>query len=132
MPELSTYNSAFSYSTDGTSYTTVRVKTFPEVAAKRSSIDVTDLSDDAKRYIPGIRETSETLDFDANYDATVYAALEALADRTDIKQKLALSDGSTWSWEGGISPALKSGEVNGVVEMTISSIPATVPAFSAA
>lgn len=127
MAEISTYNTKFEYGTSETSMTSVKVKTFPEVAAKRSSIDVTDLSDDAKRYIPGIRETPETLDFDANYDPTVLSTIEALRDNNSIYQKLTFSDGSGYKWQGGLSCALKAGNVNEAVSMTISSIPSTVP-----
>lgn len=129
MAEISTYNSKFSYGTTEASMTEVKVKTFPEVAAKRSSIDVTDLSDAAKRYIPGIRETPESLDFEANYDKTVYDTIEKLKDNNEIYQKLTLSDGSSWSWQGGLSVALSAGKVNEAVQMVISAIPATVPVF---
>lgn len=128
---ISSYNSKFSYKKGSSgAAVNVSIKTFPGVAAKRSSIEITDMSMDARTYIPGIRETPETLDFDANYDKAVYAALDALGDATDIEQTLELSDGSKWTWTGAISPALKDGSVNGVVEMTITSIPSTVPTYS--
>lgn len=131
MAEISTYKSKFSYGTSESSMTEVKVKTFPEVAAKRSSIEVTDLSDAAKRYIPGIRETPESLDFEANYDKTVYSAIEALKDNNGVYQKLELSDGSSFSWQGGLSVSLSAGKVNEAVQMVISSTPATVPQYNA-
>ena len=125
---LHTYNTALKYGT--TSPTTeVRIKDFPSILGKRSSVEVTDLSDDAQRFIPGIRQQGESFDFLANYDPTVYSEINEL----NAVQKCALvySDGSGYTWDGKISASVNEGAVDGVIEMTISITPESVPVWAA-
>lgn len=125
---LHTYNTVLKYGT--TSPTTpVKIKDFPSILGKRSSVEVTDLSDDAQRFIPGIRQQGESFDFLANYDPEVYAAINEL----DAVQKCALvySDGSGYTWDGKISASVNEGAVDGVVEMTVSITPESVPVWAA-
>lgn len=128
MSELSTYGISLKYG--ATSATTeVKIKDFPSVLGKRNALEVTDLSDDAQRFIPGIRSQSESLDFTANYSKTVYAAINAL---TEVQKcELSFPDGSKFDWEGWISASIKEGAVNAVMEMTISITPTTVPVWTA-
>ncbi len=104
------------------------IKNFPEILAKRSSIDVTTLSDDAKKYIPGIRQTPDSFDFLANYDAAEYEALNGLTTEQDCK--LIFGDGSGFTWKGGVSASISSGEVDNPLNMTISVVPSTVPVWA--
>ena len=125
---LHTYNTVLKYG--ATSPTTpLRIKDFPSILGKRSSIETTDLSDDAQTFIPGIRQQGESFDFLANYDATEYSKINAL----DEVQKCALiySDGSGYTWDGRISASVNEGSVDAVVEMTISITPTTVPVWAA-
>lgn len=107
--------------------TEVIIKDFPSLLGKRSSLETTTLSDDAQTFIPGIRQQSESFDFTANYDATVYAALNSL----DGVQKWSLefSDGSGYTWDGAVSVSVNEGSVDAVMEMTISVSPSTVPVW---
>ena len=107
-----------------------KIKNFPEILGKRSSLETTTLSDDAQTFIPGIRQTPETLDFGANYDATEYETLNALSG--DQECKLTFSDGSGYSWNGGVSASINEGDVDAVLEMTISITPSTVPVWNKA
>ena len=125
---LHTYNTVLKYG--ATSPTTpINIKDFPSILGKRSSVEITDLSDDAQRFIPGIRQQSESFDFLANYDPTVYSTINEL----DATQKCALiyADGSGYTWEGKISASVNEGSVDGVVEMTISITPESVPVWAA-
>lgn len=105
------------------------IKNFPSLLGKRSSLETTTLSDDAQTFIPGIRQQEDAFEFLANYDKTVYGELNNL----DGVQKceLAFSDGSKYTWDGYISVSANDGDVDSVVEMTISIIPASVPVWSA-
>lgn len=107
----------------------LRIKDFPSILGKRSSVEVTDLSDDAQRFIPGIRQQGESFDFLANYDPTEYSKINEL----DGVQKCALiySDGSGYTWDGYISASVNEGAVDGVVEMTVSITPTSVPVWAA-
>ena len=75
---LSTYGVSLKYGTSSP-MTAVVIKDFPSLLGKRSSLETTTLSDDAQTFIAGIRQQSESFDFVANYDPTVYNALNNLA-----------------------------------------------------
>lgn len=105
------------------------IKSFPSILGKRSALETTTMSDDAQTYIPGIRQTEETLDFGANYVAATYAELNALTGNQACK--LIFSDGSNYTWQGGVSATIDDGDVDAVINMTISITPATVPVWAA-
>lgn len=104
------------------------IKDFPAILGERSALETTTLSDDAQTYIPGIRQTSESFPFVTNYDSKVYAELNALTGEQDCE--LTFSDGSGYSWKGGVSASVNEGSVDSVLEMTISITPSTVPVWS--
>ena len=108
--------------------TQIVIKDTPVILAKRSSVETTTLSDDARTYIPGIRETSESFDFTANYDSEIFATLNGL----DKAQKCALvfSDGSGYTWDGNISASVNEAAIDAVLEMTISITPTTEPKWA--
>lgn len=108
--------------------TQIAIKDTPVILAKRSSVETTTLSDDARTYIPGLRESSESFDFTANYEADVFEALNGL----DTAQKCALvfNDGSGYTWDGNISASINEAAIDAVLEMTISITPTTVPVWS--
>ncbi len=107
---------------------TVDIKDFPSLLGKRSSLETTTLSDDAQTFIAGIRQQSESFDFTANYDPTVYSEINALDGEQECK--LTYSDGSGYSWRGAVSASVNEGSVDAVLEMTISVTPATVPEWA--
>lgn len=130
MAEISTYNTTLAYGSTSTLGTVVKIKSFPDgIIANRSSIEVTDLSDDAQRYIAGIRQTGDSLDFTANYDKDVFAAINGLS--AEQYWGLTFSDGSEITGKGMLSCSMNGGSVDAVVEMTVSIKPTTVPEFAA-
>ena len=124
---ISTYMTVLKYGADSPT-TEVQIKDFPSLLGKRSSLETTTLSDDAQTFISGIRQQSESFDFTANYDATVYASINALSEIQ--KCSLEFSDGSGYTWDGYISASVNEGSVDAVLEMTISITPATVPVWA--
>ena len=126
---MTAYNTVLKYG-ETSPTTQLTIKDTPVILAKRSSIEITSLSDDARCYIPGIRETSESFDFTANYDSEVFATLNAL----DKAQKCALvfSDGSGYTWDGNISASVNEAAIDAVLEMTISITPTSVPVWAKA
>ena len=124
---ISTYGVVLKYG-ETTPENTIAIKSFPQLLAERSHIDVTTLSDDAKIYIDGIRQTPESFSFTANWDKEVFNDLNSL----DAAQKCELDfpDGSKFTWDGLISVANNEGSVDAVVEMTINVTPVTVPVFT--
>ena len=123
---LSTYGVALKYG-ESTPQTTVVIKDFPSLLGKRSSLETTTLSDDAQTFIPGIRQQSESFDFVANYDPAVYSTLNGL--KGDQSWSLTFSDGSGYTWKGGVSVSVNEGAVDAVLEMTISVTPSTIPVW---
>lgn len=107
---------------------TYDIKDFPSILGKRSALETTTLSDDAQTYIAGIRQTEESFDFVTNYDATVYAEINALSG--DQECELVFGDGSKYTWEGSVSASVNEGSVDSVLEMTISVTPSTVPVWA--
>ena len=71
---ISSYNTKLMIGTK-----TYAIKDFPAILGERSALEITTLSDDAQRYIQGIRQQSESFPFLANYDATIYQELNALS-----------------------------------------------------
>lgn len=126
---MSTYGTVFKYGSD-TASKTLAIKSYPEILAKRAALETTTLSDDAKTYIPGIRETPDSFPFTMNYDAAVFAEINALNEVQ--KCELTFSDGSGFTFDGYLSASNNEGSVNAVAEMTISVMPATVPVFKSA
>lgn len=105
-----------------------KIKDFPAILGERSALETTTLSDDAQTYIQGIRQTSESFPFLANYDADDYEEINALTGEQDCK--LTFGDGSGFSWKGSASASINEGSVDSVLEMTISVVPSTVPVWS--
>ena len=105
-----------------------KIKDFPSILGQRSSLETTTLSDDAQTFIPGIRQQSENFPFLANYDATVYAEINALSG--DQECELTFGDGSKYTWAGSVSASINEGSVDAVLEMTITVTPSTVPVWS--
>ncbi|MBO7273706.1 MAG: hypothetical protein J6V22_02505 [Clostridia bacterium] len=104
------------------------IKDFPEILGQRSALETTTLSDDAQTFIPGIRQQSENFPFVTNYDATVYAEINALTGEQECK--LTFSDGSGFTWNGFVSASINEGSVDSVLEMTIVVVPSDVPVWS--
>ena len=126
---MSTYGTTFKYGATSADKT-LAIKSYPQIMAKRGSLEVTTLQDDAKVYIPSIRETPDSLDFNMNWDADVFAEINAL--EAVQKCELAFSDGSKFTFDGYLSASNNEGSVGAVAEMTISVMPASVPVFVAA
>ena len=124
---LSTYGVSLKYGASSP-MTAVTIKDFPSLLGKRSSLETTTLSDDAQTFIAGIRQQSESFDFVANYDPTVYNTLNSLAG--EQSWSLTFSDGSGYTWKGTVSVSVNEGAVDAVLEMTISVTPSTVPVWS--
>lgn len=126
---MSTYGTVFKYGATSADKE-LAIKSYPEILAKRAALETTTLSDDAKTYIPGIRETPDSFPFTMNYDAAVFAEINALS--AVQKCELTFSDGSGFTFDGYLSASNNEGSVNAVAEMTISVMPATVPVFKSA
>ena len=123
---ISTFGVSLKYG-ESSPQTDVKIKDFPSLLGKRSALETTDLSSDAQTFIAGIRQQSESFDFVANYEPTVYNTLNSLTG--DQSWSLTFSDGSGYTWKGSVSVSVNEGSVDAVLEMTISVTPSTVPVW---
>lgn len=123
---ISTYGASLKYGAS-TASTAVVIKSFPSILAPRSALETTTLSDDARTFIQGIRQTPESFEFTCNWDKGVFDDINTLSGVQACE--LAFSDGSKFTWSGYMSASNGEGSVDAVAEMTISITPTTVPVF---
>ena len=123
---MSTYGTTFKYGSSSAT-TELAIKSYPEILAKRAALETTTLQDDGKTYIPGIRETPDSFPFTLNWDADIFAEINALEEVQ--KCELSFYDGSKFTFDGYLSASNNEGSVNAVAEMTVSVMPTTVPIF---
>jgi len=118
----------------------IDIKDFPDLIGAPEPIDVTNLSQTQRTYIPGVK-ANDALTFTANYTATDFSTLQALeGTETDFAVWLgATVSGSTvtpdgsdgkFSFKGKLTVAKKGGGVNEAQEMTITIMPSTEITFS--
>jgi hypothetical protein len=114
----------------------IDIKEFPDLGGAPEMLETTTLSDKMQTYIPGI-QSSDALEFTANYTKTDYETLAALAE-TEADYAVwfggtesggvVTPDGSNgkFAFKGYLSVNVNGGGVNEVVEMTITIAPSTV------
>lgn len=103
----------------------VDIKDFPDIGGAPEMLETTTLSDSMQTYISGI-QSSEALEFTANYDKTKYLELVELTDKTPYAVYFGEEGGEgKFTFEGYLSVRVNGGGVNEVVGMTISIAPAT-------
>lgn len=104
----------------------VDIKDFPDIGGAPELLETTTLSDTMQTYIFGV-QSSDALEFTANYTKSEYDTIAALTDETAFAIYFG-KDGTNGSWyfNGYASVRVNGGGVNEVVGMTISIAPSTV------
>lgn len=69
-------------------------------------------------------QSMDAMEFTANYTYTSFSAVKTLAN-TALYYRLTLADGSKATWQGEHTCWVGEGEVNGIIEFTISVAPST-------
>lgn len=119
------------------------LKSTPEIGGEREKKEVTNLLDNAHRYIAGLYKNDD-LKFDFYYNsadanpnvsaeqtAAAYRAARAVeVSGASVQQKIQFPDGTYFTWTGQISTKIKSMDVDGVMEFSIISIPNTELVYS--
>lgn len=119
----------------------VDIKSFPDLGGPPEMLETTTLSDYMQTYINGI-QSAEGLEFECNYDMTVYQTLKALEGKKESyavwfgatgAAGAATPDGSNgkFSFDGELSVHPTGGGVNEVVNMNVTIAPSTPIQFSA-
>ena len=108
-----------------------KIKTFPQLNGEREQIESTDLTDSAQTFVPGVQSV-ENMQFTANFTTTAYTSLKtnALTDGF-FELDFGGNAGAKATWEGQYDVYVNEGEVNGLIEMTISVYPSTIVTVAA-
>ena len=111
-------------SSDGTTYTKLcKIKSYPALGGAPDQLETTDLEDPSQTFVNGV-QSMDAMEFTANYTYTSFSAVKTLAN-TALYYRLTLADGSKATWQGEHTCWVGEGEVNGIIEFTISVAPST-------
>ena len=128
---ISTIGTILKFGTvSGTLTELCKIKTFPQLGGEREQIESTDLTDTAQTFVPGVQSV-ESMTFTANFLQTTYASLKTNALKDGYFELDFGPTGGKATWEGQYDVYVNSGEVNGLVEMTIVVYPSTVVTIAA-
>lgn len=132
---ISSYKTFLMIEKDGAYEKLIDIKNFPDLGGAPEMLETTTLSDGMQTYIPGI-QSLDGLEFTANYDKADFDELKAMEG---TEHKFSVWFGGTVSgatvtptgengkfdFGGQLSVFPVGGDVNAVVEMTISIAPST-------
>ena len=113
----------------------VDIKNFPDLGGSPEMLETTTLSDGMQTYIPGI-QSLDGLEFTANYDKTDFDKLKAMEGQEfdfsvwfggTVAGSVVTPTGENgkFDFKGYLSVFPVGGDVNAVVEMTISIAPSS-------
>lgn len=129
---ISTYKTYLMQGSSTTLTKLIDIKEFPDIGGDPEMLETTTLSDKMQTYIMGI-QSADAMEFTANYTASDYAALQALAG---TEKNYGIYFGSEtgsagkFTFKGELSVRVNGAGVNEVVEMTISIAPTTEITFA--
>ena len=109
----------------------VDIKDFPDLGGAAEMLETTTLSDSMQTYIEGI-QSSDALEFTANYTKADYTTLQALkGEEESYAVYIGATDGvpdgknGIFMFDGYLSVRVNGGGVNEVIGMTISITPSS-------
>lgn len=111
------------------------IKEFPDLGGEPELLETTTLSDNMQTYVNGV-QSSDGLEFTANYDLTTYKALKALENKNEeyavwfggtetANAPTPTGDLGKFGFTGALSVYVAGAGVNEVREMTITIAPST-------
>ena len=122
MPST-TIHTYLGYASSGDTYTKlVSIKDFPSLGGAPDQVEITDLDDDAQKFLLGVQSMS-AMEFTCNYIPAKYDELQGMADGTIRKFCVAFGETGQYgifTWEGQLSVWIEGGGVNGAREMKVS------------
>ena len=127
----STINTVLKCGAAGTTVTYTKlckIKNYPDLGGAPETIETTDLEDTFQTFVPGV-QSSDAMEFTANYNPTDYAAVvSAIATSGENAYQLEFGDSGAqgkFQWTGNHSVRVSGGDVNGVREMVITIVPSS-------
>lgn len=108
------------------SYTDLtNLQEIPDLGGEADSVEVTTLDDAAHRYINGLLDYGDSLDFTFLYDKTQFTTLDGLSGTVSWKVTLPGTGGATASFDGEPSVKLNGVGVNDAITYTLSVKPSS-------
>lgn len=108
------------------SYTDLtNLQEIPDLGGEADSVEVTTLDDAAHRYINGLLDYGDSLDFTFLYDKTQFTTLSGLSGTVSWKVTLPGTGGATASFDGEPSVKLNGVGVNDAITYTLSVKPSS-------
>ena len=119
MAGILTKGITLSYSTTGSEFIVLtNLQEIPEIGnGEKEMIDVTVLSDDVKKSIAGLGDSSQTLSFKFLYEKTQFETLMAMD--SSMKWKVTMPDGVTASFDGTPAVRFDSASPNNALTYTL-------------
>ena len=119
MAGILTKGITLSYSTTGSDFTVLtNLQEIPEIGnGEKEMIDVTVLTDDVKKSIAGLGDSSQTLSFKFLYEKTQFETLMAFAN--SMKWKVTMPDGVTATFDGTPAVRFDSAAPNAALTYTL-------------
>ena len=119
MAGILTKGITLGYSTDGSSFTVLtNLMEIPEIGnGEKEMIDVTVLTDDVKKSIAGLGDSSQTLSFKFLYEKTQFETLMAFAN--SMTWKVTMPDGVTATFDGTPAVRFDSAAPNAALTYTL-------------
>lgn len=108
----------------------VAIKSFPDLGAAPTAIDVTTLKDEVQRFIPGVK-TLSAMEFVANYDKDTFEQLQGL-EGTALKYSLEFGDVAKYEVNGTHAVTIAAGAMNAAVDMKLTVLPNDAEGIKAA
>lgn len=104
----------------------VDITSYPDLFVKPEKLDVSDLSSNQKKYVPGMVDLPD-YDFGFNYSKEAYAKVKALEGKSTTYQLRFGANGEfgIWQWDGDIFVTPTGGAVGAARTGTITVYPAT-------
>lgn len=97
----------------------------PQLGGETEAVEITTLADEAHKYMNGIKNYGESLDFKFLYEKEQFTTLNAIEEETITAWKVALPDGATCSFSGTSSVRLEGVGVNSALTYILSVKPTT-------
>lgn len=132
---ISSYKTFLMVKKDAAFEKLIDIKNFPDLGGAPEMLETTTLSDGMQTYIPGI-QSLDGLEFTANYDKADFDKLKAM-EGTEYEfsvwfggtvsgsEVTPTGENGKFDFKGQLSTFPVGGDVNAVVEMTISIAPST-------
>ena len=119
MAGILTKGITLGYSTDGSSFTVLtNLMEIPEIGnGEKEMIDVTVLTDDVKKSIAGLGDSSQTLAFKFLYVKEQFETLMAMTN--SMKWKVTMPDGVTATFDGTPAVRFDSAAPNAALTYTL-------------